>query len=320
MIDLVTLAAWLRGLHLAATLSLLGTAGFLAWILPSCSDMPKALRGLLARLRWVSGLIALLAGAAWFVLQASLIADANTLSQALAAMPVVAADTRFGNILLARLGLLLIATLLGLPSRTGRSLTWRNSAILLVTATALSLQGMIGHVGATAGLIGNGLVISEALHLLAAGFWLGALPPLFISLWLLPQAQAAAVCEGFSPIGLGCVLMLAGTGLRPGGGADRQPAGPVGHRLWAHRAAENRIVPDGARDGGRQPALADRPFGGRRQGGTPDHAAVGRRRDNGWRCDRPRRWLSRLDHAGCPRHAGLALPLAVQPGNGQPGP
>ena len=217
MSELVTPVALLRGLHLAATLSLLGTVGFMTWILPSRFVVPGTLHGLLSRLRWASGLAALLAGAAWFVLQASLIADADTVSEALAAMPVVAADTRFGNILLARLGLLLIATMLGPPSRVCRTgMTWRNGATLSVLAVALSLQGMIGHVGATAGLIGRGLVISEALHLLAAGFWFGALPPLFICLWLLPQAQAAAVCERFSPLGLGCVLLLAGTGFAQG--------------------------------------------------------------------------------------------------------
>lgn len=217
MSNLVTLAALLRGLHLAATLSLLGTVGFRAWILPSHLVVPEALHSLLARLQWISGLIALLAGAAWFMLQATSIADADTLSGALAAMPVVAADARFGNILLARLGLLSVAALLASPSRICRKgLAWRNGVTLLVTVAALSLQGMIGHVGATAGAIGDSLVLSEALHLLAAGFWLGGLLPLFMCLWLLPQAQAAAVCEGFSPIGLGCVLVLAGTGFAQG--------------------------------------------------------------------------------------------------------
>lgn len=217
MSNLVASVALLRGLHLAATLSLLGTVGFMAWILPSCSVVPKSLHDLLTRLQWISGLIALLAGAAWFMLQAALIADADILSDALAAMPVVAANTRFGNILLVRLGLLSGAILLGLPSRISlKGLTWRNGVTLLVTATALSLQGMIGHVGATPGIIGSGLVLSEALHLLAAGFWLGALPPLFMCLRLLPQAQAAAVYERFSPIGLGCVLVLASTGFAQG--------------------------------------------------------------------------------------------------------
>ena len=61
-------------------------------------------------------------------------------------------------------------------------------------------------------MIGEGLVLSEFLHLSAAGLWLGALLPLWISLRTLPPPAAAPVCERFSPVGLACVLVLAGTG------------------------------------------------------------------------------------------------------------
>ena len=61
-------------------------------------------------------------------------------------------------------------------------------------------------------MIGVGIVVSEFLHLLAAGLWLGALLPLWISLACCPRRPAAPVCERFSPIGLACVLVLAGTG------------------------------------------------------------------------------------------------------------
>ena len=37
MIDADTLLALLRGLHLAATLSLLGVVGFIAWLLPAAA-------------------------------------------------------------------------------------------------------------------------------------------------------------------------------------------------------------------------------------------------------------------------------------------
>ncbi len=40
MISAATMMALVRGLHLAATLSLLGTAGFLAWILPAAGTAP----------------------------------------------------------------------------------------------------------------------------------------------------------------------------------------------------------------------------------------------------------------------------------------
>jgi putative copper export protein/mono/diheme cytochrome c family protein len=214
MIGLATIMAMVRGLHLAATLSLLGTVGFIAWMLPAASVVPHPLRRRLTRLWWISGVIALLAGAAWFALQSAAIADAGTLSDVLDALPVVALHTRYGNTVLARLGLVLVATLLALPS--GRTAKWARYLTLVVAALALSLQGLIGHAGATGGTIGDGLVLSESLHLLAAAIWLGALLPLGFSLRTLPPDQAAAVCERFSPIGLACVLVLAGTGFCQG--------------------------------------------------------------------------------------------------------
>jgi putative copper export protein/mono/diheme cytochrome c family protein len=216
MSNLTTLMALLRGLHVAAMLSLLGSAGFIAWMLPAAGAVtPASLRRSLVQLSRGSGLLAVLTGAAWLVLQAAIFVDADNLADGLAALPVVAAHTRFGNILLARLGLLVIATLLlpatatAEPRGTGGV---RVHIVLLLTVIALGLQGFIGHAGATGGAIGDSLVLSEALHLLAAGLWLGGLIPLWLSLRALPPAQAAIVCERFSPVGLGCVLVLAGTG------------------------------------------------------------------------------------------------------------
>jgi putative copper export protein/mono/diheme cytochrome c family protein len=219
MIGLATIMALVRGLHLAATLSLLGTAGFLAWMLPAAGGVavgavPDLLRRRLRRLWWISGLVALLAGVAWFILQSAAIAGAESLSDLLDAIPVVAAHTRYGNVMMVRLGLLAVATLVPLvPIMGGRASV---HLTIVLTAVALGLQGLIGHAGATEGAIGDGLVLSEFLHLAAAGLWLGALLPLGLSLWALPPAQAAPVCERFSPIGLGCVLVLAGTGFVQG--------------------------------------------------------------------------------------------------------
>jgi putative copper export protein/mono/diheme cytochrome c family protein len=214
MVTIATIMAMVRGLHLAATLSLLGTVGFIAWTLPAASVVPDRLRHQLTRLGWLSGLIALLAGAAWFTIQSATIADADTLSNLLDALPVVALQTRYGNTMLVRFGLVLVATTLVLPS--GRGVAAARSLTLLFTAVALGLQGLIGHAGATAGAIGDGLVLSEFLHLLAAGIWLGALLPLWLSLRALAPAQAALVCERFTPIGLACVSVLAGTGFAQG--------------------------------------------------------------------------------------------------------
>jgi putative copper export protein/mono/diheme cytochrome c family protein len=214
MITLPTVMAITRGLHLAATLSLLGTVGFIAWMLPAASMVSEPLRRQLTRLWWVSGLIAILAGAAWFTLQAATIADADNLSDLLDALPLVALHTRFGNVVLVRVGLLAVATLIPLAAR--RDARVPVYLTLLLVLIAVSFQGRIGHAGATAGVIGDGLVLSESLHLFAAGTWLGALFPLWLSLRALTPAQAVAVCERFTPIGLACVLVIAGTGFAQG--------------------------------------------------------------------------------------------------------
>jgi putative copper export protein/mono/diheme cytochrome c family protein len=234
MVDTGTVMALMRGLHLAAMLSLLGAAGFVAWILPAAGPSPEGLCRRLIRVCWASGVVALLAGLAWFTLQAAAIADAGNATEIWAALAPVAQHTRYGGTLMVRLALLLFATLAAMtaqppavivrydpdvqPRERGRLIPQATAVTLtiILVAIALALQGVIGHAGATGGAIGNSLVLSEALHLLAAGLWLGALLPLWMSLRVLPPAAAAAVCHRFSPIGLACVLVLAGTGFAQG--------------------------------------------------------------------------------------------------------
>jgi putative copper export protein/mono/diheme cytochrome c family protein len=224
MTEAATVMVLMRSLHLAAMVSLLGTVAFLTWMLPAAASASVHLRVRLVRLWWMSGALAVLAGGAWFALQAASIAGAADATEVLAALAPVAWHTRFGTMLMLRLALLLLATCAGLAqaliARRDRATGVRWSVprylALLVTAIALGLQGCIGHAGATGGATGDGLVLSEALHLLAAGLWLGALLPLAISLRSLPPALAASVCERFSPVGLGCVVILAGTGLAQG--------------------------------------------------------------------------------------------------------
>ena len=68
-----------------------------------------------------------------------------------------------------------------------------------------------GHAGALGGSVGATLIISEVLHLLAAGAWLGSLLPLFITIGTLPHDAAATACRSFTPVGLSAVVVLGGT-------------------------------------------------------------------------------------------------------------
>jgi putative copper export protein/mono/diheme cytochrome c family protein len=202
--------ALLRGIHLAAMLSMLGTQAFLAWVAPAAGTRNEVLSGRLVRLWRFSGIVAVLAGAVWLVMEAQAISGAGTWADLRDALPVVMGQTRFGKVVSARLALLLVAALLAGRGR------WRVHPALALTAAAAMVEGLIGHAGAAEGATGNALVVSEALHLLAAGLWLGGLAPLWLAVRALPLAAAGAVCERFSPIGLGCVLVLAGTGAAQG--------------------------------------------------------------------------------------------------------
>ncbi len=206
-----TLLALLRGFHVAALLSLFGTLVSLAMVAPiglrdaGAAAAPARCR-LISLARWSGGL-ALLIGACWIVLQASVIAGTTTIGGTLHALVPVARDTQVGNLVLIRFALLLVA----LPFLGGRG--WRLVVALLLTGTALAMQGGIGHAGATAGANRATLLTSEALHLLAAGAWVGGLLPLFLLVGSLPPPVAAAVCESFTPVGLSAVLIIAATAL-----------------------------------------------------------------------------------------------------------
>ena len=86
------------------------------------------------------------------------------------------ADTRFGWICCLRLAL---AALLGLLVLTPTHRIWSVAA----AAAFLALPAFASHAGATPGLRGDVHVISDALHLLSAGAWLGALPAFVLLLW-----------------------------------------------------------------------------------------------------------------------------------------
>lgn len=189
--------ALLRGLHLAALLSMFGTLTFTVLIAPA------EMRPRLMRLACGSALGALVCGAAWFTAQAAAIAGTTEWDDLLA----VALHTQFGRTLGFRLLLLLAVVPLGALSRHGLRLA------LVPAAVAVGMQGLIGHAGAAEGSAALCLISAEAVHVLAAGAWLGSLVPLWMCLSTLPNHQARVACQRFSPLGMVSVLAIAGTAL-----------------------------------------------------------------------------------------------------------
>lgn len=201
--------ASLRGCHLLALASLFGTLVSLALVAPAGlreagAAAAPARRRLVRLARW-SDALALLIGVGWLVLQAAVIADATSIGETLPALVTVLRDTRFGHLVLFRFALLLSA----FPLLGGRR--WRLAAALVLAGAALAMQGGVGHAGAIGGAVGHGLLVSEALHLLAAGAWLGGLLPLFLLVGSLPPRAASTTCHSFTPVGLCAVLLIACT-------------------------------------------------------------------------------------------------------------
>jgi putative copper resistance protein D len=91
---------------------------------------------------------------------------------------------------------------------------------MVAGVTLLILIALIGHAGATPGTAGDIHLVSDMVHLLAAGAWVGALPALAL---LLAHAQrsndaewgayAVAVTGRFSSIGVVCVGALLVSGI-----------------------------------------------------------------------------------------------------------
>lgn len=190
-----------RWLHLTALLSGLGIEAFRSLCHRLLAGTPEGERLLrrLASCSRLSVVLALASGAAWFWLQGGAMLGRPLDSIETAA---VMAGTRFGEALMLRAGLLILALVLLRGEGHVRA------AALLPLAIAASLQGLLGHGAAT----DPWTTAALSLHVLAAGLWLGALPPLLAACLLRP-AQAPMIARRFTPLGLACVAVLAATSI-----------------------------------------------------------------------------------------------------------
>jgi putative copper export protein/mono/diheme cytochrome c family protein len=206
MTPLEIIVAVLRGLHLIALVSNFGTLIAIAMTPPTTQET-SYLHKTLRRLVSVGAACALIIGLVWLTTESAAIADTDTISGALGAVPVVAFQTQYGQWFSFRCALLLILLFTPLSRRPGLI------TALILAGAALAVQPMVGHAGAIGGTAGTELIASETLHLLAAGAWLGGLLPLFLAVTILPHEAAATACRNFTPVGLSAVVILAGTAI-----------------------------------------------------------------------------------------------------------
>jgi putative copper resistance protein D len=170
---------------------------------------------------WTSLGVAAVSGAIWLILLAGDI-YAAPIAQVWrdGGVWTVASETRFGQVSLARLAAaaLLAASLPMLQRTTDRGL-WGAGAVVLVIAVLIG-PAWTGHAGATPGVAGEFPLAADALHLLAAGAWLGGLPPLAMLLaaaWRGKELRWATVTaiavRRFSLLGVISVSTLLASGI-----------------------------------------------------------------------------------------------------------
>jgi putative copper resistance protein D len=211
-----------RWTHLAAGLLVVGAPAALLLAGPSDRPTARAWEAMVVRrARWWL-LVALASGLATLAYQTALVEGRSGAALEIESLLRFLVETQAGHVWLTRHGLLLLlgAFLLagGDTSRPEDWLAARGEAVLLATA-ALVLLGASGHAAAVEPGTARAVGI-DALHLLAAGAWLGGLLPL-AGLW-----RAASRSEGadarpyavlaarrFSRLALAAVVALVITGV-----------------------------------------------------------------------------------------------------------
>jgi copper resistance protein D len=190
-----------RFLHFTATLVLFGWCLF-PLVVDRAKPAPR--RALIA----LAGL-ALVGGAGWFVFTAGSMAGALSDALTPATLWAVLTQTDFGPLWLARLGLLAaIVIWIGFRPPTGRC------ARVLTGASGIVLVSLAGtgHARIGGGVAAAAHMVADALHLVAAGAWLGALAGL-LAMWSGAADARAAAVHGFSRLGYAAVATLLASGL-----------------------------------------------------------------------------------------------------------
>ena len=220
----------IRAIHFATTIMVGGIILFRRLLLepalasggapPSAAD--RALRTITLIFR-VSFVLAVASWGAWLLSVAAEIARLPVVRALFDETTVtVLTRTRFGHAWTARLiiAVLIAAGAIAFDRRDIRPPRWWHFASILLAVCFLGSLASSGHAGAQEGISGPIHWSADFLHLVAAGAWLGSLPPLALILSSARTAADAAsltlatlVTHRFSLLGLASVATLAITGL-----------------------------------------------------------------------------------------------------------
>jgi copper resistance protein D len=219
---LIALLVIARAAHIAASILIAGTFTFQVVTLGSASspandDLPGVERHLLRLVVW-SLVAVLLSAVLWFwlvVVNTSGLSFKNAFSAA--AWRMVLLKTQFGRVWQLRLGLIAIMFVLVI-SELVRNDARRRLLILflwLLSVVLLVSLAWISH--AAAAMVQPLGLVGDALHLCAAGGWIGGLVPLIIFLararTSFSPGKSVLVLERFSTLSLCCVSVLIASGI-----------------------------------------------------------------------------------------------------------
>ena len=216
-----------RAFHLASTLLLAGTISFRVFVAAPAfrgeagGRLQDSVRIRLTRIIWAALIVATISGAAWLVFLAGEIGGlsvGDALSEGLAW--IVLTQTQFGIDWMVRMTMAsLLAMLLLLPTHADGYVCAVDAASAVLAAGLLASLAWAGHAAATTGFDGTIHRGGDALHLIAAGAWLGGLWPLAILLGNARRAgdpAAAAIAHyaagRFSILGMISVAAILATG------------------------------------------------------------------------------------------------------------
>jgi putative copper resistance protein D len=220
---------YVRAIHFAATILAAGVVIFRFFVAEpafraASGDLHPSIEKLRSRwtwMVWVGLAVAAISAAIWVVLLAADIygAPVGEVWRSGGVWTVVS-QTRFGQVWSVRfaLGVLLAAFMAAPIAPVIRSrLGW--TAITLAIGVLIG-PAWTGHAGATPGAVGQFALASDALHLLAAGAWVGGLLPLAMLLDCSRRREqpgwAALTPEAvrrFSLLGIACVGLLLASGI-----------------------------------------------------------------------------------------------------------
>jgi putative copper resistance protein D len=217
-----------RGFAFAAALLLFGTSLFLVYAPHEAfraegdagADQWRGLRHAVRRMQLLCVAVAIVSSVAWLAVHAAIIAGEPLVGAMWEdTLVTVTGQTMFGRVAALRLGLMLLLGMTVAWERRGSC----DLAIEIVNAVAagvaLAAITWMGHAVATLGPGGRVHLCADVIHLLAAGAWLGGLPPLALALGramgahALPAGIAARTTRRFSRLGIACVAALLATGI-----------------------------------------------------------------------------------------------------------